>query len=88
MLGVLEFDELDVASDLSAFHRVDDWEAMDAPRYLALVPRLPAYKGMVRLRIEAAAGRDNEPVTVDENTSMAPLLASGWGEHKIEGATE
>ena len=36
---------LDIASDLSVFHRIDDVEGMEAAVFLALVFRLPAYAG-------------------------------------------
>ena len=38
--------EADVASDLSAFHRVDDVDAIDGPRYFSLAQRLTAYSGV------------------------------------------
>ena len=38
--------EADVASDLSAFHRVDDVDAIDGPRYFSLAQRLTAYAGV------------------------------------------
>lgn len=37
----------EVASDLSVYHRIDDWESMSARRYCRLVPLLPAYGGAV-----------------------------------------
>lgn len=38
--------EADVASDLSAFHRIDDVDAIDGPRYFSLAQRLTAYAGV------------------------------------------
>ena len=38
--------EADVASDLSAFHRIDDVDAIDGPRYFSLAQRLTAYSGV------------------------------------------
>lgn len=38
--------EADVASDLSAFHRIDDVDAIDGPRYFSLAQRLTAYQGV------------------------------------------
>jgi len=38
--------EADVASDLSAFHRINDVDAIDGPRYFSLAQRLTAYSGV------------------------------------------
>lgn len=38
--------EADVASDLSAFHRIDDVAEIDGPRYFSLAQRLTAYSGV------------------------------------------
>ncbi|MRY60492.1 hypothetical protein GKD59_21835 [Parabacteroides distasonis] len=38
--------EADVASDLSAFHRIDDVDKVDGPRYFSLAQRLTAYSGV------------------------------------------
>lgn len=35
----------DIASDLSAFHRIDDMAEMEGAVFLALAYRLPAYQG-------------------------------------------
>jgi len=44
---------------MSAFHRVDDIEAMPAARFFELAYRLPAYQGVLQLRIRAmTAGGD------------------------------
>jgi hypothetical protein len=45
----------DIASDMSAFHRVDDIEAMPTGRFFAFAARLPAYRGAVRFRFEQVA---------------------------------
>jgi len=42
----------DIASDLSAFHRIDDYRDMDSARFFMLALRLPAYRGVCRARIE------------------------------------
>ena len=39
--------EADIASDLSAFHRVDDPLSIDGPRYFTLAQRLGAYAGVM-----------------------------------------
>lgn len=38
--------EADVASDLSAFHRIDNVDEVDGPRYFSLAQRLTAYSGV------------------------------------------
>lgn len=43
--------EADIASDLSAFHRVDDPMTIDGPRYFSLAPRLAAYSGVLAARV-------------------------------------
>lgn len=40
----------DIESDLSVFHRVDDYMTMPAPRFFSLVPRLSAYAGVLQAR--------------------------------------
>ena len=69
-------------SDLSAFHRIDDLEAVHPQRLIDLVVRLGFYPGVVqaRLRAEAAAEGDSARVldlsadrTVD--SSAASLAA-------------
>lgn len=44
--------EADIASDLSAFHRIDDPATIDGPRYFSLAPRLSAYSGVMAARAE------------------------------------
>lgn len=44
--------EADIASDLSAFHRIDDPMTIDGPRYFSLAPRLSAYSGVMAARAE------------------------------------
>lgn len=41
--------EPEVASDLSALHRIDDPMSMDCARYFRLAELLPAYEGAVRM---------------------------------------
>lgn len=42
--------EADIASDLSAFHRIDDPMTIDGPRYFSLAARLAAYSGVLAAR--------------------------------------
>lgn len=44
----------DIDSDMSVFHRVDDFRVMPGPRFFALASRLSAYQGAMRARAEAA----------------------------------
>lgn len=50
----------DVASDLSVFHRVDDWRELPSSRFFLLSERLPAYDGVVRAVL--LAGQPSPPV--------------------------
>lgn len=50
----------DIESDLSAVHRVDDMWQMDGPRFFRLAHRLPAYRGVMRMRAEAEAERASD----------------------------
>ena len=93
--------EADIASDLSAFHRVDDPMQIDGPRYFSLAIRLAAYSGVLAARAEkmrqderegGSGARSNAQRT---STPAAPArvdddvliasLADGWVEHAIEG---
>lgn len=40
--------EADIASDLSAIHRIDDPMTLDGPRYFSLALRLAAYAGVIQ----------------------------------------
>jgi hypothetical protein len=50
----------DIASDLSAFHRIDDPSTLDGPRYFRLAWRLAAYQGVMQARA-AAEQQASEP---------------------------
>lgn len=49
----------DIESDLSAFHRIDNWEDMPARRFLLLAERLGHYRGAIR-NIMLAATNEQE----------------------------
>jgi len=85
VLSTLEYNELDVLSDLSAFHRVDSLEEISSVRYFQLVPRLGAYRGMVRARIEYEAIDKKEPAPARQDTALNALEGAGWIERKTEG---
>lgn len=63
--------EADIASDLSAFHRIDDPMAIDGPRYFMLAARLTAYSGVMAAR--AAKLRE------DERTGGSGAHSAGMG---------
>lgn len=91
--------EEDVASDLSAFHRIDDPMTLDAPRYFSLALRLTAYMGVMAAVAEAerrgenhggsgaqTAARDGSaPSVVGDETALAMLSLDGWVEHEKGG---
>lgn len=45
---------------MSAIHRVDDVASMDARRYFMLAGRLPAYPGVMQVRVQAVLA-ENTP---------------------------
>lgn len=93
--------EADIASDLSAFHRVDDPMQIDGPRYFSLAIRLAAYSGVLAARAEKMRQDEREggsgarSAAQRTSTHSAPArvdddvliasLADGWVEHAIEG---
>jgi hypothetical protein len=87
--------EADVASDLSAFHRVDDPMTLDGPRYFSLALRLAAYAGVVQAIALETQRREKEGYTpssgvatggtvtrVSDTAGLA--MADDWIERKIE----
>lgn len=57
----------DVASDLSVFHRVDDWQALPSAVYFERAARLSAYDGVIRRQLEAEAYEaEKEKADADE----------------------
>lgn len=93
--------EADIASDLSAFHRIDDPLSIDGPRYFSLAQRVGAYSGVMaaiyteRQRREregesgapsAAPGRSGQTSRVSDDAALAMLASEGWAEHVKEGA--
>lgn len=51
----------EIESDLSVFHRVEEWESMPGPRFIRLVSLLPAYGGAVAQALARAAGPAQDP---------------------------
>lgn len=66
---------LDVESDLSVFHRVDDVDQLTIRRYLDLAPRLSAYEGALRRRLSA-----DVPAQGAETVRGVPLAAAEQGD--------
>lgn len=99
IVWTLEYEE-DIASDLSAFHRVDDPMTLDGPRYFSLAARLPAYAGILQARVVAeererekgdggshsgsSVGGDQKR-TVSDSSAIAMLTADGGLELATEG---
>lgn len=93
--------EADIASDLSAFHRIDDPMQIDGPRYFSLAIRLAAYSGVLAARAEkirqdereggsgahSAAQRTSTPARPArvDDDVLLASLADGWVEHVTEG---
>ena len=68
----------EIASDLSAFHRVDDWRAVEPWRFFALVDQLAAYRGALRSRLQREHDeRAAEPSALDAEAALAELAAAG-----------
>ena len=83
--------EADVASDLSAFHRIDDVDKVDGPRYFSLAQRLTAYAGVraavvAERRYREEHGGGGTQSTGRGGATQAPEAAvladvSEWVEH-------
>ena len=100
-MWTLEY-EADIASDLSAFHRVDDPMTISGPRYFSLAMRLTAYAGVMAAIAEqrrqdeenghssspsAAPGASSGTQRVDDSIAIAQL-SDGWLEHTTTGIEE
>lgn len=84
----------DIASDLSAFHRVDDWETMPSALYFERAVRLGSYPGVIRRQLEAeaidehrapgatAARHAERPKVLPEAVAFADLEAEGLIRHR------
>lgn len=53
--------EGEIASDLSAFHRVDNMWTMGSRRWAQLVPQLHAYAGAVQTKVKSVAAERAQP---------------------------
>lgn len=72
----------DIESDLSAFHRIDEPRDLPAQRFIDLAVRLPAYRGIVRARIEA---EEAEKVQTDQTSGPAPSTRHAGAQRRAEG---
>lgn len=95
-MWTLDYED-DIASDLSAFHRVDEPMQIDGPRYFMLAVRLAAYSGVMAARVakihadEREGGSGAHGGGVSRSTPERPakvdddvalaMLADGWAEH-------
>jgi hypothetical protein len=62
----------DIASDLSAFHRIDDAGEMEAAVFFALAARLPAYRGVMAAVAQREHGQRGRPAPrYDRASAMA-----------------
>lgn len=66
--------EADIASDLSAFHRVDDPMTIEAARYFSLALRLSAYSGVI-----GAVAAERQRRDADQPGGGRPAGAAGAG---------
>lgn len=48
-------------SDLSAFHRVDSFDDIDAPRFFRLLGQLPRYAGALQAALVQQQTKDSPP---------------------------
>jgi hypothetical protein len=64
-------------SDFSVFHRVDDVGAMPAATFFALAPRLAAYQGAMRARLQAEAAEAEEEDRPQVPSRPPPVAAGG-----------
>jgi hypothetical protein len=67
----------DIASDLSAFHRIDDPSQLDGPTYFRLAWRLAAYQGVMQARAIAAREEQQPPSERPFEYSSQPAGRSG-----------
>lgn len=67
---------------MSVFHRVDDIYSMPGPRFFRLAARLPAYEGVMRLRLMEEHERRNPT----PSSGVAGKTNSGWRTMSLEQA--
>lgn len=77
--------EADIASDLSAFHRIDDPMTIDGPRYFSLAARLGAYAGVMQARVLAL--REEERKAGSGAHSAAPTASRSEAPSRVSDDT-
>jgi hypothetical protein len=81
-MWVLDHHE-DIDSDMSVFHRVDDYGSMPAPKFFARAARLPVYQGVLR-EVMAPEATDQPAATPAHNGAVGvdvrqlALAAPDW----------
>lgn len=76
----------DIESDFSVFHRVDDIEELDGPRFFKFCTRLPAYQGVLQARInKEIADEENNPQNAPELTKEQTTMNQNFKAYPEEG---
>lgn len=69
----------EIESDLSVFHRVDDFETLTVSTFLTRVALLPAYGGALALRLQPIAAAAHQPAPrVDPENTPDQEVAAKW----------
>ncbi|MGR4847914.1 hypothetical protein [Streptomyces sp. LARHCF252] len=73
---------LDLESDFSAIHGIrDPYEELSGPQYFQMAARMVAYKGVMRMRVEAEAEK-TRPKSREELESLAKSGRASQEEQK------
>lgn len=73
----------DIESDLSRFHRIDDYERMPSARFFKFAERLAAYGGVMTARV-AAVTRREEAAPPQPLRQLAPTPRRQGGAEVVE----
>jgi hypothetical protein len=79
-MWVLDYLE-DVESDLSVFHRVDDFTALSSVRFYSLTSRLPHYDGAVRHVLTAATAEERQRPALRAVPDISPSTLEAISDH-------
>lgn len=74
----------DIASDMSAFHRIDDVSALDGPTFFKLAWRLPAYTGVMQARALA----ESESSSLSQPAAQQPFTYGATARQDINPGTK
>lgn len=74
----------DIASDMSAFHGIQDVNGMSAKSFFVMAERLVAYKGVMqaRLRMEMEDAENDDNLDDEDNYQRAEAIASKFRQQK------